>query len=127
MLVIKSLTLIAQTDTITKWNYELEGQAWKDWDSINRFWMKNIYFPCLKENKLKMSCAGCVYIYIDAIFEIDSYGKLVEIKIIKEKICTNKANDKLKECFFTYYKNLVFPPSLRKKKIKAKFGTGLSC
>jgi hypothetical protein len=127
VLIIKSLTLVAQTDTISKWNYELEGQSYKDWDSVNQFWMKNVYFPCLKENKLKMSCASCVYIYIDAIFDIDSCGNLVEIAIIKENICTNKANDKLKACFFNYYRNLVFPLSLRKKKIKAKFGTGLSC
>jgi hypothetical protein len=119
--------IIAQKDTIPLWSYELEGQAWKDWDSINKVWMKNTYFPCLKENKLKMNCANCVYIYFDAIFDIDSYGKLIDIQIIKENICSRKASEKLKNCFFNYFRNLVFPESLRKKKIKSKFGTGLKC
>jgi hypothetical protein len=119
--------IIAQKDTIPIWSYELEGQAWHDWDSINRSWMKNTYFPCLKENKLKMSCAKCVYIYIDAIFGIDSSGKLIDIQILKENICSGKASEKLKNCFFNSFKNMVFPESLRKKKIKSKFGTGLKC
>jgi hypothetical protein len=119
--------LSAQSDTIPQWSYELERQAWKDWDSVNQVWIKEIYFPCLKENNLKMSCASCVYIYIDAIFNIDSCGKLANIQIIKENICSGKASGNLKQCFFTYFKNLVFPEALRKKKIKAKFGTGLKC
>jgi hypothetical protein len=119
--------LSAQNDTITAWSYNLEGQAWKDWDSINHVWMKEIYFPCLKENKLKLTCAGCEYIYIDAIFSIDSCGKLYDIQIIKENICYDSASEKLKQCFFNYFKNLVFPESLIKRRIKAKFGTGLKC
>ena len=119
--------LHAQKDSAVIWSYELEGQAWRDWDSINSVWMKTVYFPCLKENNLKMSCANCVYIYIDAIFTIDSYGKLTDIQIVKEKICTGKASEKLKNCFFSFYKKMIFPESLRHRKVKSKFGTGLSC
>ncbi len=119
--------LIAQSDTNYVWSYQLDGEAWHKWDSINHVWMKEVYFPCLKVNNLKMSCAGCVYIYIDAGLTIDSCGKLIDIKIFKENICTEKASDKLKKCFFDYYKKMVFPLSLRNRKIKAKFGTGLTC
>jgi len=119
--------LYSQVDSNYVWSYQLEGDAWKKWDSISHDWMKKVYFPCLKENHLKMSCASCVYIYIDAGLTIDSLGKLTDIKIFKENICSNKASEKLKECFFSYFRNLVFPPSVRKRKIKAKLGTGLSC
>jgi hypothetical protein len=126
-LVLVGNYLFAQSDSSSVWSYELKDEAWKSWDSIQRTWMKDIYFPCLKENKLKMSCGSCVYIYIDAKFTINNEGKLIDIQILKENICTKKASAKLKKCFFEYYQNLVFPPSLRNKKIKAKFGTGLTC
>jgi len=119
--------IYAQNDSIPLWSYELKGEAWHDWDSINSFWMHNYYSPCLRENKLKMSCASCVYIYIDALFEIDSVGKLIDIQVLKENVCSMKASEKLKQCFFKYFKELVFPESLRRKKIKSKFGTGLKC
>jgi hypothetical protein len=121
------INIYAQNDSITPWSYELKGKAWQDWDSINTFWMHNYYSQCLKENKLKMSCAHCVSIYIDAMFTIDSSGKVIDIQIIKENVCSGKATEKLKQCFFNYYRELVFPESLRRKKIKSKFGTGLKC
>jgi hypothetical protein len=125
--ILINSVIFAQNDSTALWSYQLEGKAWHDWDSINNIWMHNYYFDCLKDNKLKMSCASCVSIYIDAIFKIDSSGKLTDIQIIKENVCSNKASDKLKQCFFSYYKNLIFPESLRRKKIKSKFGTGLKC
>jgi hypothetical protein len=122
-----TINLYAQIDSNYVWSYQLEEESWKNWDSINHVWLKEVYFACLKENNLKMSCASCVYIYIDAGLTIDSLGKLTDIKIFKENICSNKASEKLKQCFFSYYKNLVFPKSLRNRRIKAKLGTGLSC
>jgi hypothetical protein len=119
--------IFAQSDTNYVWSYELEGEAWKNWDSINRVWMKEVYFPCLKENNLKMSCAHCVYIYIDAGLTIDANGEITDIQIFKENICSKKATEKLKQCFFNFYYNMIFPKSLRNKKLKAKFGTGLTC
>jgi len=127
LLITFAINASAQIDSNYVWSYQLEGKAWKNWDSINHVWMKEVYSPCLKENKLKMSCASCVYIYIDAGFTIDECGKLVDIKIFKENICSNKASDKLKKCFFEYFLNMVFPLSLRNKKIVSKFGTGLKC
>jgi len=127
VLIFTCANLFAQSDSAYTWSYKLEGEAWKNWDSINQVWMKKVYFPCLKENNLKMSCANCENIYIDAGFIVDQDGKLADIIIFKENICSNKASTKLKKCFFNYYKNLVFPQALRNKKIKAKFGTGLKC
>jgi hypothetical protein len=119
--------ILAQSDSNFVWSYELEDDAWQNWDTINRAWMKEVYFPCLKENKLIMSCANCVNIYIDARLSIDSCGNLIDLRILKENICSKTANEKLKQCFFNYFRNLVFPLSLRNKKIIAKFGTGLKC
>jgi hypothetical protein len=118
---------VAQEISRPVWSHELEGEAWNNWDSINNHWIRNVYFPCLKANNLKMSCANCVYIYIDAEFTIDSCGKLTDIKIIKENICSRKANDKLRNCFFNYFREMTFPPALRHKRIISKFGTGLKC
>ncbi len=122
-----SISLFAQTDTSYTYSYQLEGEAWQNWDSINDVWMNQVYFQCLKANKLKMSCAHCSSIYIDAGFTIDGSGKLIDIKIFKEKICAEKASEKLKQCFFGYYKNLVFPKALHNRKIYVKLGTGLKC
>jgi hypothetical protein len=109
------------------WSHQLEDNAWQKWDSINTHWMNNVYYSCLKANKLKMSCASCVYIYIDAEFTVDSAGKLTNIKIIKENICSRRATEKLINCFFDYFRNLTFPQPLRQKRIISKFGTGLKC
>jgi len=127
LFVLFTFKVSAQIDTNYVWSYQLKGEAWQDWDSINHVWMNDVYAPCLKANKLKMSCAKCVYIYIDAGFTIDECGKLVDIKIFKENVCSKKASEKLKKCFFDYFLNMVFPISLRNNKIISKFGTGLKC
>ncbi|MFN8254905.1 MAG: hypothetical protein U0W24_04400 [Bacteroidales bacterium] len=117
----------AQTDTNYIWTYELNNAAFHSWDSINNIWMKEVYFPCLKENKLKMSCAHCSGIFIDAGFEIDDNGKLIHIQIFREKVCVGSANQKLKDCFLNYFRQMVFPEPLRNHKIKVKLGTSLKC
>jgi len=126
-LIVFTKNMVSQVDTSSIWTYQFEGRAWSDWDSIYRIWMKNVYYPCLKENNLKMSCKNCAYIYIDALLEIDSSGKLINIQIIKENICSKISNQKLRNCFFNFFYEMVFPESLRSKKIKSKLGTGLKC
>ncbi len=107
--------------------YELKGEAWKDWNAISQNWMKNEYHKILKENKLKMTCSGCEYIYLDVVLNIDSTGKMTYYKLINSNKCSEKFSKKLEIQFMKSFFNLKFPDSLKNMYFEARLGTGLKC
>jgi hypothetical protein len=108
-------------------SYDLQGSAWTAWKAIDKDWMENQYWACLKKFNLKMSCAGCENIYIDVELHINAEGRLASYKILKENICSGKITSDLEQAFLAYFKTLTFPESLRNLIIEARLGTGLKC
>jgi hypothetical protein len=113
-------------DTIIK-THDLDREQWQAWDSISNYWLKNEYPLCLKKNKLKLSCGHCESVYLLVNFYIDKEGKLSKYEIIKDKACGSNATIKLKNCFLSYFLNIIFPPPLRNINIQAHIGNGLKC
>ena len=108
-------------------SYELKGDAWTSWNAIYQDWMKKEYHQILKENKLKMNCNGCEYIYLDVVLNIDSIGKMTYYKLINSNKCSEKFSKKLEIQFMRSFFNLEFPQPLRNMYFEARLGTGLKC
>jgi hypothetical protein len=106
---------------------DLTGGAWTDWKSIKDDWMKNHYGACLEKFKLKMSCAQCANIHVDAELRIDAQGRLESHKILKSNICSESISPDLEKAFLDYFRELRFPISLRSLILEARLGTGLKC
>ena len=106
---------------------DLPDSAQFKWYSMDDVWHKKYYLNLLKENKLKLSCAGCENIYIDVIVEIDKNGKLISHKLVDGNQCGGKPTKKLVSSFIKYWYTYLFPPELRGLKIQIRLGTGLKC
>ena len=113
-------------DTIPKF-YTLPSPQYKAWKTIEQEWMSKEYGKILKENKLKMTCSGCENIFMDAVFKIDSAGKLKEYKTVKTRKCAGEFSKKLEERFVKWFLSLTFPAELRNLRFEVRLGTGLKC
>jgi hypothetical protein len=105
----------------------LSGIQWQRWHSIDSLWLKYFFPSCLEENELKLSCATCGNIFLDAQLKIDSKGKLVDYKKIKGNICENDITNELEKCFLDYFYFMEFPPELRNMILEVKLGKSLKC
>ncbi len=113
-------------DTVFQF-YDLNKTAYKSWNNIDSVWHYNSFRKCLSENNLKLSCAKCESIYLDVIFTIDSTGKLIDYRIVNEKLCGGRFTPELKICFLEFFLDFNFPEELRRLKFQVKLGTGLKC
>ena len=107
--------------------YELTSDQWNAWQKIEQEWMKKEYSKILKENQLKMNCNGCESVYMDAVFSIDSTGKLKYYKLINSKKCADTFSKGLEIRFTKWFFHLLFPPELYNLNFEVRLGTGLKC
>ena len=131
--IVKAQIIVEIPDTIVKSaiiipkTYELKTEQWKAWKKIEQDWMKNEYSKILKENKLKMNCNGCESIYMDAVFSIDSTGKLKYYKLINSRKCADKFSKALEIRFTKWFFHTQFPMELYNLNFEVRLGTGLKC
>jgi hypothetical protein len=107
--------------------YELTSDQWNAWQKIDLDWMKNEYSKILKENKLKMNCSSCESIYLDAVFSIDSTGKLKYYKLLNSNKCGDKFSKALEIRFTKWFFKTQFPIDLYNLNFEVRLGTGLKC
>jgi hypothetical protein len=107
--------------------HQLKNARFRCWDGIKEKWLREIYSPALKKFKLRMSCGQCEYIYIRVILYIDSSGKLVHYKKVRENVCGKPCPKHLEEQLMQFFQNMIFPEELRGINIETMLGTGLSC
>ena len=107
--------------------YLLPKDQYADWQNIYDVWFHTQFHKCLKQNRIKMRCSKCEYVYMDVYFEIDSLGKICKYVILKEKMCATVFTKKLRKSFMDYFLNQEYPKSLHNTKFKARLGTGLKC
>lgn len=119
-------TIHQKRDSIIKMS-DFTHEEYAAWSTILSDWRKNIFFDCLKKQKLRLTCDGCESIYLHVNMNIDSTGKLVKYTITKEKMCGEKFRPELKEGFLNYFENLIFPPALQNKIINVYLGECLKC
>lgn len=108
-------------------SYELSSEQWNAWQKMEQEWMKNEYSKILKENKLKMNCSGCESIYMDAVFSVDSTGKLKYYKLLNSKKCADKFSKALEIRFTKWFFHAPFPIELYNLNFEVRLGTGLKC
>lgn len=107
--------------------YELTSEQWNAWQKMEQDWMKNEYSKILKENKLKMNCSGCESIYMDAVFSIDTTGKLKYYKLLNSRKCADKFSKGLEIRFMKWFFKTQFPLELHNLNFEVRLGTGLKC
>lgn len=100
---------------------------WKEWNTFDTIWTNNMFPSCLMENNLKLSCADCERISITVQMKIDSTGKLISYKKIKENMCGKNFTALLEKCFLDFFFFLEFPADFRSKTIEVRLGNGLKC
>jgi len=128
LLFLTTTCLFAQeTNDCTPKYYQLTSDQYKAWKSIEDEWMKKEYRTILKENKLKMTCAGCESIYMDVVFIVDTRGTLIQTKTLKTRKCAGEFSKKLEERFLKWFLNFSFPAQLYNLKFEVRLGTGLKC
>lgn len=74
-----------------------------------------------------MSCAYCSSIYLTIDFKIDSAGKVLEYRVVKENRCGNDFTGSLKMCFLTYFLAVQFPEGMRNIVFEITIGNELKC
>ncbi len=105
--------------------YSGERADWEEWHTVKESWMKNVYFGCLKQAGLRMSCGGCPSIYTKWVFSVDDAGRL-SMEKYKESICGRASTPALDRCMTETFRNKTFV-KLRGRRFRATLGTGLSC
>ncbi|MFH0866281.1 MAG: hypothetical protein V1904_08800 [Bacteroidota bacterium] len=121
-----SQTTALSSDSVIK-ESDMTGSMWKEWYTLDSTWTKNMFPSCLLENHIKLSCAGCESISMTAQMKIDSTGKLVSYKKIKENMCGNTFTQLMEKCFLDFFFFLEFPAGFRNKTIEVRIGNGLKC
>ncbi|HNW69453.1 MAG TPA: hypothetical protein PKI01_03555 [Bacteroidales bacterium] len=114
-------------DSIFTYNDLPTDEARLAWNDMHDEWRQNNFHDCLDKAKLKMSCAHCSSIYLTVDFKIDSAGKVLEYRIVKENMCGNDFTESLKKCFLEYFLTIPFPESLRNMVFEITIGNGLKC
>jgi len=97
------------------------------WNKIDDDWRLHYFHDCLAKDKLKMSCAHCASIYLTVDFKIDSVGKVIEYKVVKENMCGSDFTESLKKCFLEYFLTIEFPEGFRNMVFEINIGNGLKC
>jgi hypothetical protein len=105
----------------------MPSKMWKEWYTLDSIWTKNMFPSCLVETHIKLSCADCEKVMMTVQLKIDSAGKLVTYKKIKENMCGNEFSQLMEKCFFDFFFFLEFPADFRNKTIEVKMGNGLKC
>ncbi len=108
-------------------DYELPDSERIEWNSFKDEWMKSRYYYCLKKFNLRMSCNGCVYIYIKGNITIDNSGRITRFNETVSNICGKKISPSLKKCFIEPLTEKHLPPVLNEKEFETMLGTGLKC
>jgi hypothetical protein len=116
----------SQRDTLEN-IWDKGKDAWKAWNLIDSIWMDSIYWPNLKQHKLKMTCAHCERILMHVDMKIDSTGKLELYRITRSSICGNEISKKMEDEWMKFFLFYEFPEALRKQAFHVMLGTGLKC
>jgi hypothetical protein len=97
------------------------------WNNMHDNWRRNDFYDCLEKEKIKMSCAHCSSIYLTVDFKIDSAGKVLEYRVVKENMCGSDFTETLKKCILEYFLATQFPEGLRNMVFEITIGNGLKC
>jgi len=118
---------VKSKDSIYTYNNLPSDEARHAWNDMHDEWRRNNFQDCLDKEKLKLSCAHCSSIYLTVDFNIDSAGKVLEYRVVKENMCGNDFTESLKACFLTYFLAVQFPEGLRNMVFEITIGNGLKC
>lgn len=121
-----SQTITLPSDSVIK-ESDMNNLMWKEWYTLDSTWTKNMFPSCLLENDLKLSCAECESISMTVQMKIDSTGKLISYKKVKENMCGNTFTQLMEKCFLDFFFFLEFPADFRNKTIEVRIGNGLKC
>lgn len=97
-----------------------------DWYKARKAWEEKYFYVFLKKHKVKLSCASCSSVYVDAEFEVMFDGH-AHVKVLNTKKCGSEFSVKqiteLEKLLF----NLEFSSELINKKFIGRIGNGLKC
>ena len=108
-------------------DHELRDDRWREFNAIRDDFTRNVFPGCIGRSKLKLTCAGCEYIYIIVRITIDADGRMSGYTKVKENVCGRSAPAALERCFIEYLESITFPRNLRGMVIETNLGNGLKC
>jgi hypothetical protein len=108
-------------------DHELRDDQRKEFNAIRENFIRNVFPGCTSNARLRLTCAGCEYIYITVKIAIDANGKMSGYTKTKENVCGGPAPAALEKCFIEYLKSVTFPRKLRSLIIETNLGNGLKC
>lgn len=107
--------------------HELTREQQTTFYEISNRWRRTVFPLCLKQNRLKLSCADCASVYIAIVLNIGPDGKLKRYEKKSSHVCGGKSTEKLERCFIEYFESITFPDILRNMIIDTSLGNGLKC
>lgn len=116
-----------EENIIVENSYELESDAWKNWNTISEQWFENNYRNLLEKYAIEMNCSDCEYAYIDFVIYISYEGKIVKYETTKSNICGDSAGESIILDFIQPLLQYKFPKNLHNKALRIKLGSGLKC
>jgi hypothetical protein len=125
---IKAQELVIPQDTLPSYikYYQLGPAQSQAWEKIEKEWKKE-YLKILREQKIKMNCAACTSVYMDAVISITAEGKMGHYRLIKSKKCGEPFSKGLEIRFMKWFFNYKFPKELQNMKIEIHLGDSLKC
>jgi len=107
--------------------WELDDNAYDDWQRIEDDWKVNVLNPTLEKYKIKVNCSDCPRVALRVIMKIGEDGKLVAYEIVNFNVCGDKVPKGLESDLMGYFTELTFDESLNGKVFEAYLGKILKC
>lgn len=103
----------------------LSAQQQNDWKTEYGNWLKNKFYPFLKKEKIKPSCAGCSSVYAIVVFK--KTGEVTVNQIIESRKCGTPFKGKQLKALQTIISELFLPDSFGRSYFSVKMGSFLKC
>jgi hypothetical protein len=110
-------------DTLTYSNLSPEQHS--DWKKEYDNWLKNKFYPFLKKEKIKTSCAGCSSVYAIVVFK--RIGEITMNTIVESGRCGKPFKGKQLEQLQIIINELFLPDSFKRSFFSVKIGSFLKC
>lgn len=101
-------------------------EVWRDsvWLDIEKQWTEQAFNPCLKKNKIKISCGSCTGVYMELNFYINAQGKLDKYEVLRSRFCEKEG---MESCMMDFFQKMTFPEKYYNTIFKTRLGRYLKC
>jgi hypothetical protein len=123
VLFVFKISGIVSQDTLTY--ATLSKAQYSSWKNIEQKWLSEKYYPFLKKEKIKLSCAGCESVYVWLVFKKDNSNTTYDI--IKSKKCGGDFTGRLLSELKKLLNEIILPVEFNNTVFRTSIGSALKC